>query len=101
MRSPGIRGFAALLPSRLREGPGEGLSGSSPSLEIATARPRDTCPTLCPIRSEEHTSELQSLMRTSYAVFCLNKKTTINIKKTIIIYRDNNNCTHTVSHKIK
>src|SRR3546814_2931149 len=25
--------------------------------------------------SEEHTSELQSLMRTSYAVFCLNKKT--------------------------
>src|SRR3546814_9797994 len=29
-------------------------------------------------RSEEHTSELQSLMRTSYAVFCLKKK-----KKTI------------------
>src|SRR3546814_2969782 len=29
-------------------------------------------------RSEEHTSELQSLMRISYAVFCLNKKTQIN-----------------------
>src|SRR3546814_9665737 len=28
------------------------------------------------IRSEEHTSELQSLMRTSYAVFCLKKKNT-------------------------
>src|SRR3546814_7356032 len=27
-----------------------------------------------PRRSEEHTSELQSLMRTSYAVFCLKKK---------------------------
>src|SRR3546814_4134462 len=27
-------------------------------------------------RSEEHTSELQSLMRNSYAVFCLNKKNT-------------------------
>src|SRR3546814_6802959 len=27
-----------------------------------------------PVRSEEHTSELQSLMRTSYAVFCLKKK---------------------------
>src|SRR3546814_8837992 len=27
-----------------------------------------------PDRSEEHTSELQSLMRISYAVFCLNKK---------------------------
>src|SRR3546814_10239596 len=29
-----------------------------------------------PTRSEEHTSELQSLMRTSYAVFCLQNKTT-------------------------
>src|SRR3546814_9047839 len=28
----------------------------------------------CPLRSEEHTSELQSLMRNSYAVFCLKKK---------------------------
>src|SRR3546814_7272653 len=30
-------------------------------------------------RSEEHTSELQSLMRISYAVFCLNKKITTHI----------------------
>src|SRR3546814_10688655 len=30
-------------------------------------------------RSEEHTSELQSLMRISYAVFCLKKKTPTNI----------------------
>src|SRR3546814_3298294 len=29
-------------------------------------------------RSEEHTSELQSLMRISYAVFCLQKKTNTN-----------------------
>src|SRR3546814_7539332 len=28
-----------------------------------------------PVRSEEHTSEIQSLMRISYAVFCLKKKT--------------------------
>src|SRR3546814_10413138 len=28
------------------------------------------------VRSEEHTSELQSLLRTSYDVFCLKKKTT-------------------------
>src|SRR3546814_2402717 len=38
------------------------------------------CHTGCPvnnlIRSEEHTSELQSLMRISYAVFCLKKKKT-------------------------
>src|SRR3546814_3596567 len=31
-----------------------------------------------PARSEEHTSELQSLMRISYAVFCLNKKKDTN-----------------------
>src|SRR3546814_7064713 len=32
------------------------------------------------VRSEEHTSELQSLMRISYAVFCLKKKTKHNRK---------------------
>src|SRR3546814_8673763 len=32
-------------------------------------------------RSEEHTSELQSLMRISYAVFCLKKKKTKNNRK--------------------
>src|SRR3546814_1630529 len=32
-------------------------------------------------RSEEHTSELQSLMRISYAVFCLKKKTTTTKKQ--------------------
>src|SRR3546814_7431024 len=34
-------------------------------------------------RSEEHTSELQSLMRISYAVFCLKNKIQINKHKTI------------------
>src|SRR3546814_7167968 len=34
------------------------------------------------IRSEEHTSELQSLMRISYAVFCLKKKKKKHINKT-------------------
>src|SRR3546814_1338579 len=34
-----------------------------------------------PWRSEEHTSELQSLMRISYAVFCLQKKTTLTKNK--------------------
>src|SRR3546814_9067985 len=33
------------------------------------------------VRSEEHTSELQSLMRISYAVFCLKKKQTIYISR--------------------
>src|SRR3546814_7639871 len=34
------------------------------------------------LRSEEHTSELQSLMRISYAVFCLKKKKNNNKKPT-------------------
>src|SRR3546814_952056 len=40
------------------------------------ANPTDTPRPLGPERSEEHTSELQSLMRISYAVFCLQKKKT-------------------------
>src|SRR3546814_6744443 len=43
-----------------------------PCSRIAWRVPRDTP------RSEEHTSELQSLMRISYAVFCLKKKKKIN-----------------------
>src|SRR3546814_1541858 len=41
------------------------------------------------VRSEEHTSELQSLMRISYAVFCLKKKKKHKIKylyKLILMY---------------
>src|SRR3546814_1050638 len=47
-------------------------------------KPRRDAPAVAGIRSEEHTSELQSLMRISYAVFCLKQKKnnnlTINIK---------------------
>src|SRR3546814_3722114 len=39
---------------------------------------KDEFPYTIRIRSEEHTSELQSLMRISYAVFCLKKKTKTN-----------------------
>src|SRR3546814_1075128 len=43
-------------------------------------------------RSEEHTSELQSLMRISYAVFCLKKKiSTIQTQKSKPYIRHNNN----------
>src|SRR3546814_10317841 len=42
---------------------------------------RVTAPTAS--RSEEHTSELQSLMRISYAVFCLKKKTNIIYNKKV------------------
>src|SRR3546814_6261195 len=42
----------------------------------------------CPVltRSEEHTSELQSLMRISYAVFCLKKKQLFNFTLYLSIY---------------
>src|SRR3546814_9814675 len=41
---------------------------------LAVSRPRDSEGELLRRRSEEHTSELQSLMRISYAVFCLKNK---------------------------
>src|SRR3546814_4883775 len=42
------------------------------------------CSSFADIRSEEHTSELQSLMRISYAVFCLKNKKNNIIGKSII-----------------
>src|SRR3546814_3695769 len=42
----------------------------------------DAVPPSLVLRSEEHTSELQSLMRISYAVFCLKKKTTERLDQT-------------------
>src|SRR3546814_7187219 len=46
------------------------------------------------MRSEEHTSELQSLMRISYAVFCLKKKNTTIINST------NQDCTNRRNNSI-
>src|SRR3546814_1101008 len=67
--------------------------GLNPAIELyrrftPSARTPDEHPLLRrDFRSEEHTSELQSLMRISYAVFCLKKKKKNNINKTTI---DNN-----------
>src|SRR3546814_2078592 len=47
---------------------GRGWVRVDPTAAVAPERIYDT------LRSEEHTSELQSLMRISYAVFCLKKK---------------------------
>src|SRR3546814_5116677 len=51
------------------------LSGAMQMIFIGSSRVRR--------RSEEHTSELQSLMRISYAVFCLKKK------KNVVSYHNN------------
>src|SRR3546814_8149600 len=50
-----------------RPAPGIGRQGAAALLQFDVDRRHE--------RSEEHTSELQSLMRISYAVFCLQKKT--------------------------
>src|SRR3546814_405926 len=59
------RDMAKLSPEELRQ-----LRGN----EIAMVY-QEPMASLNPSRSEEHTSELQSLMRLSYAAFCLSKKT--------------------------
>src|SRR3546814_7092591 len=57
------------MPIWLRYAPGRSASPDWPRLAPPSCRVRRRPP-----RSEEHTSELQSLMRISYAVFCLKKK---------------------------
>src|SRR3546814_5992676 len=53
------------------------------SLDFTQMTPNDYLSRTAPLeRSEEHTSELQSLMRTSYAVCCLKKKKDEDVKKT-------------------
>src|SRR3546814_7190837 len=49
--------------------PGAGLAMVQPEIVLGAQE------AFLDVRSEEHTSELQSLMRSSYAVFCLKKKT--------------------------
>src|SRR3546814_6382279 len=55
-----------------------GAVGRGAARRLASRRPArpDAAVARCRGRSEEHTSELQSLMRISYAVFCLKKKKT-------------------------
>src|SRR3546814_2103899 len=75
-RAPGERGHH-------RGGRSRGGAGVEPRRDAADvpvgAQPLLDRPVPCrsPDRSEEHTSELQSLMRISYAVFCLKKKNKI------------------------
>src|SRR3546814_5826582 len=64
---------------------------------IGKALPQFTLPAAVADRSEEHTSELQSLMRISYAVFCLKKKTH-NTKHQIRTHIHKQNITHSLQY---
>src|SRR3546814_4973449 len=66
------------------------------SARACRAHPHRAAPDAAGRRSEEHTSELQSLMRISYAVFCLKKKT--NTKKQLKYYHKKTHCQTVKKH---
>src|SRR3546814_2639694 len=70
LQSSSARYIPARHRARRRKSPTESVSG-----QAAANRLHDGGIFARATRSEEHTSELQSLMRISYAVFCLKKKT--------------------------
>src|SRR3546814_7353230 len=73
-------------PARPMPAPVRWKSDRAPPSWIGWTRNCASCsPPPQPLRSEEHTSELQSLMRISYAVFCLKKKKVQNVNSN---YRD-------------
>src|SRR3546814_7582095 len=88
-----IREFTKATESRLRF---YGADGRRVSDSFASGPPTYTLrdPELQPWRSEEHASELQSLMRISYAVFCLKKKNTKEHRTQKIIKRSNTHTRH-------
>src|SRR3546814_969825 len=61
-------------PARLSASPKICVSSPRITSALPSGRSQDRPGTIRAGRSEEHTSELQSLMRISYAVFCLKKK---------------------------
>src|SRR3546814_10218507 len=74
------------LPSDRRSSNGWKNPFKSRSFPITRIWRRSHRPDYAKSRSEEHTSELQSLMRISYAVLCLKKKIQNKVNKQIIEY---------------
>src|SRR3546814_2354458 len=66
--------YGGTLPARIFDRTFEILREIQADKRRAAAGEAETTAEPSPTRSEEHTSELQSLMRISYAVFCLKKK---------------------------
>src|SRR3546814_2500698 len=81
LRRGGVNGIVKHMP-----GHGRAMADSHLSLPVVDAR------------SEEHTSELQSLMRISYAVFCLKKKKTNHITTPRMVLRIKKKRPHRPQH---
>src|SRR3546814_1248559 len=67
-------GFRITKPSEMFGGIGSVATSAVPVFENINSTSGNFEMAVSTLRSEEHTSELQSLMRISYAVFCLKKK---------------------------
>src|SRR3546814_9701985 len=78
MVKAGILEIADILVVNKADAPGSDKMMRGLAEMVAHAARADQWPVPVVKRSEEHTSELQSLMRISYAVFCLKKKTDKN-----------------------
>src|SRR3546814_3624973 len=84
-------------------GPVSGLPSSSttplPALatSLIAARRLQRPGTVTSSRSEEHTSELQSLMRISYAVFCLKKKKEHTTKQHVSTHTSSTHHNHSIN----
>src|SRR3546814_2017014 len=87
----GIAQVSSSLSNRRRSSAGKPCTATLPLAKVRGCN--------ASARSEEHTSELQSLMRISYAVFCLKKKTTISLNYTP--YQILNKLTHKTNTQYK
>src|SRR3546814_15183810 len=77
-REAGVRNLEREIANLVRKAVKEIAVGDSKAVKLD----RRNLDKYAGVRSEEHTSELQSLMRISYAVFCLKKKKKYSTKST-------------------
>src|SRR3546814_8068538 len=87
--------FRSCLAGFRQPGARQGSPDSGRSWRIATA-----IPLLRRARSEEHTSELQSLMRISYDVFCLKKKQKTLLTHSIFLFNYKSSVTTKITNDL-
>src|SRR3546814_4085310 len=102
--APEIHDLIRDMVDTMIDAPGQGLAAPQVHVSLRVAvfltppegdpPQRELVTLVNPSRSEEHTSELQSLMRISYAFFCLKKKNTQKNKTHSVYHTSNNNKMH-------